>query len=109
MATDSDTSVIVRITIRDLQWLVYAVRIVQTRNAGEMATRAELIARFDKAIEENPSMAEFAFGLVPDQLRICLWAANEGRCRDCEEMLIRGRMQRTFNEACGINGVNGMV
>lgn len=105
----SDTSTIVRITSRDLQWLVFAVRNVQTRNAGEMAVRGELTARFDTALEENPQLPEFVFGLVPLQLRICLWAANEGNCRDCEEMLIRGRMQRTFQEACGVPGVNGLV
>lgn len=108
---NTDTSVIVRITLRDLQWLVFAVRNVQTRNAGEAAMRGELVARFDEMIEraEAEMYEQFAPAFTPPQARLCAWAANEGRCRDSEEMLTRGRMQRTFNEACGINGVNGMV
>jgi hypothetical protein len=107
MASETDTAELVRITHVDLQWLVFAVRNVQTRCAGEMAVRTSLISRFDIALENNPTMPEFHLSFTKPEALICLFAANEGRCRTCDEMLTRGRMQRVFNEYTGGHwGVN---
>lgn len=101
-----------RITLNDLRWFVFAVRNVQTRSAGETATWMTLISRFHEMLDsvivpDGKWPIEIPFS--QDQLRICAWAANEGRCRDGDEMLIRGRLRQMFNEACGIQGVNGLV
>lgn len=106
MASNTDTAEIVRIKLADLRWLTFAIRNVQTRTPIESKTRQELIAYLEVTFENNPQMPEFAFAFTQQQSQILLWSANEGRCRDCEEMLIRGRMQRTFTEATGIKGVN---
>jgi hypothetical protein len=74
-----------RITLNDLRWFVFAVRNVQTRSAGETATRMALISRFHEMLDsvivpDGKWPIEISFS--QDQLRICAWAANEGRCRD---------------------------
>lgn len=114
MSEEIQSVTTLRITLNDLRWFVFAVRNVQTRSAGETATRMALISRFDEMIDsivlpdtKEPFPFDIAFS--QDQLRICAWAANEGRCRDGDEMPIRGRLRQMFNEACGIQGVNGLV
>lgn len=107
----SQKTTTLRITLNDLQWFVFAVRNVQTRSAGESTTRTALISRFDEMMDGYEPTAPYVFDIPfsQDQLRICAWAASEGRCRDGDEMLIRGRLRQMFNEACGIQGVNGLV
>jgi hypothetical protein len=112
MSEEVQSVTTLRITLNDLRWFVFAVRNVQTRSAGETATRMALISRFDEMIDSTiaPNMREpLDIPFSQDQLRICVWAANEGRCRDGDEMLIKGRLRQMFNEACGIQGVNGLV
>ena len=109
MATDSDTVEFVRIKHADLQWLAFAVRNVQTRNDDEVATRINIVVRFDLMLKCNSpkDTPEFVVSLTQPEALICLFAANEGRCRTCDELLIRGRLQQAFNEYTGGHwGVN---
>jgi hypothetical protein len=96
----------VSIRFADLRWLTFALQSMQTRNHAEQKLRLSLIARFDDAIVPNPTMPEFALSFTREQMMLCLWAANEGRCRDGDEMLTRGRMQRTFTAAAQVQGVH---
>lgn len=112
MSEEIQSVTTLRITLNDLRWFVFAVRNVQTRSAGESATRMALISRFDEMIDVlvlPDSKEPLDIHFSQDQLRICAWAANEGRCRDGDEMLTKGRLRQMFNEACGIQGVNGLV
>lgn len=93
----TDTATIIHITLRDLQWFVFAVRNVQTRTPGEAAMRGEMAVEFDRIIEANPTMREpFAIPFTSAQLLLCAWAANEGRCRDGDEIKIREALLMQF-------------
>lgn len=96
MAHDTDTAEIITITATELRWLTFAVRNLQTRTAGETSARHEVITRFEVAIEENPRLESFAMAFDPWQVLMLLWAVQEGRCRDGDERLIRGRLQERF-------------
>lgn len=106
MATDTDTAEILVIKAADLQWLLYAVRNVQTRDASESVRRQDLVTRIGVVLDENPRLVEFALSFSPAELLLLAWSANEGRCRTSDERLIKGRMQRVFDEASGQHGVN---
>ncbi len=108
MASDSDTAEIVLITAHDLRWLAFALRNVQTRTVLETVARQAMYVAFDLLLEKEPKQPEYVVAFSLDQAFLALWAANEGRCRDCEEWLTRGRMQRKFHELTGTQGVNGL-
>jgi hypothetical protein len=89
------------LTIRatDLDWLMHAVDNVQTRTPDEATLRQGLIGRFYVALNENPRLPEFVMAFTPDQALLLTWAVKEGRCRNGDEWLTRGRLQGMFEGA----------
>jgi hypothetical protein len=91
---------VVAISAVDVQWMEYALYVVQVRTPDESDLLIKTMNRL-RGLVEGEQIKQFALHFSKEEAKLLFWAANEGRCRTNEERLTKGRMQRLFLELSG--------